>query len=326
MKKIKWGILGAGWIASKFVKGLREIPDAEIVAVGSRSLERAEAFGIEYNISKKYGKYKELVNDPEIDVIYVATHLPHHKNTAMLCLEAGKAVLLEKPFTTNAVEALELIEFSKKNKIFLMEAMWNRFLPIMIKVGEWLKDSLIGDLKMVDANFGMTVEWDPKHRLLDPFKGGGSIMDLGVYPVSFASLIFGEVPSNIVSKGFIGETGVDEQTAIILEYDGGKLAVIFCAVRTKSTHEAWIRGAKGSIKIHPPCWKATTATLYTKDKEETFEHPMVGNGYNYEAMEVMNCLRAGKTESDIMPLDETLSIMKTLDIIRSQIGLKYPTE
>ncbi len=324
--KINWGLLGAGGIAHKFVEGLRFIDDAEIKAVGSKSLERAETFGNQHAIPNRYGSYLELVNDPEIDLIYVSTRHPDHKETTLLCLQAGKAVLCEKPFTVNAKELAVVIQSAREAKVFLMEAMWTRCLPAIVKVREWLSQGAIGEIRQVKADFGFRGEWDPSARWLNPKLGGGALLDVGIYPLSFAMMVLGDTPSNIVSMAGIGSTGVDEQFAAILGYEAGKFATISGAVRTRTPHDAWILGTDGRIHI-PDFWHAQSARLWVKDNEpEEVSLPFVGNGYNYEAQEAMSCLRSGQLESKMMPLDESLSIMKTMDAIRAQWGLKYPGE
>ena len=326
-KIIKWGILGPGRIANSFAKGLKSLPDASIVAVGSRSKERADTFAREYGIAKSYGSYQELANYPEVDIIYIATPHPNHKESALLCLKAGKAVICEKPFTVNAAESEELIKFAREQKLFLTEAMWTRYLPASIKVRELLSAGIIGDIKIVKADSGFICGWDTKSRLLNPELGGGALLDIGVYPISYASMIFNAAePIKIVSIANIGVTGVDEDFSTIIGYEGGKLSVVSGAIRTTLSNDAWIFGKKGRIHI-PDFWHAKSVTLYLEDiGEEIFELPYESTGYNYEAAYAMRCLREGKLESDIMPLEESLQIVKTMDTIRTQWGLKYPFE
>ncbi len=325
MKKVRWGILGPGSIAHDFARGLEVVPEAELIAVGSRSYERAEVFAEEFNIKKRYGSYEELVKDSEIDVIYVATPHPFHKENSILCMEAGKAVLCEKPFAMNASEVEEMISCARKNNVFLMEAMWTRFLPVINKVKEWLADGKIGEVKMLNADFGIRVDLNPEHRLFDLELGGGALLDTGIYPLSFASMIFGENPTEVQAISQFGETNVDEQSAMLLGYDQGQIAQLFCAIRTNSLRVAQIIGAEGSIQI-PNFWMASSAILTTPDKQENIKIPLRATGYNYEAQEVIRCLQEGKLESDVMPLDESLNIMKTMDKIRKQVQLKYPME
>ena len=326
-KKIRWGILGPGGIAHKFADALQAIPDAEIVAVGSRDLQRANTFADTFDVPRRHGNYVELANNCEVDVVYVATPHPFHKACAMLCLAAEKAVLCEKPFTVDAEQAEALIACAREHKQFLMEAMWTRFIPVMVKVREWLADGVIGEPRMLTADFGnrvaLTAE-NMKGRLFALELAGGAMLDIGVYTVSLASMVFG-VPTQITSLAHIGETGVDEQAAVLLGYDAGEIASLSCAITTRTSQDARIFGTKGAIHI-PNFSRATSATLEVFGKEPLqIEIPFTDNGFEYQVREVINCLRAGKLESDVMPLDESLSIIKTMDTVREQWGLKYPT-
>ena len=325
MEKIRWGILAPGGIAGRLAEGLSVIPDAELIAVGSRSIERANTFADKFDIPRRYGSYADLASDPDVDAVYVATVNPFHKDCSILCLEAGKAVLCEKPFAVNAQQVREMIACARESGQFLMEAMWTRFLPVIVKVREWLAEGAIGEPRMIQADFGFRAGVNPEGRLFNPELAGGGLLDVGVYPIAMAYMVFG-APSEVKSLANIGETNVDEQAAMLLGYDGGQMALLSCAVRTSIPHETLILGTEGSIHI-PNFWHATTATLRAAGKEpEPIEMPFKCNGYENEAIEVMRCLREGKLESDIMPLDESLSIMETMDKLRAQWGLKYPME
>ena len=326
-KKIRWGILGTGGIAKKFAEGLQILPEADLVAVGSRAADTAESLACAFGIPHQHSSYDDLANDPDVDVVYIATPHTFHMENTILCLKAGKAVLCEKPFAVNASQTQQMLNVAATKKLFLMEAMWTRFLPIIVKVREWLAEGLIGRARMVTADFGFRADWIPKHRLFNPELGGGALLDVGVYCVSMASMVFGKPPAKIMGLAHMGRTGVDEQSAMVLGYADGQLASLSCAVRTQTPQQTFIVGTKGRIKIHSPFWKGTAATISIEDGEDRMvEMPLEGNGYNYQAREVMKCLRAGKLESDIMPLNETLLIMKTMDEIRAQWGLKYPME
>lgn len=325
-KVIRWGILGPGTIAHRFAEGLSVLPDAELVAIGSRSSDRASKFADEFNVPKRHGSYADLANDPDVDAIYVSTPHPFHKEYSILCLEAGKAVLCEKPMAVNARQVKEMIDCARVSKKFLMEAMWTRFLPAIAQVREWLAEGAIGEPRMLTADFGFRSGWNPDGRLLNPNLAGGGLLDVGVYTIAMACMVFGGVPSRIASMAHIGETGVDEQAAMVLGYDAGQLAILSCAIRTNTPHDARILGTEGSIYI-PGFWHTTSAALHASGKEpERVEIPFKGNGYEYEAIEVMRCLREGKLESNIMPLDESLSIAKTMSEMRAQWGLRYPME
>lgn len=328
MDKVRWGILGAGRIANDFAMGLSVLPDAQLLAVGSRTQENADAFGGKHQIPHRHASYEALAADPEVDVIYVATPHPLHHANSMLCLQSGKAVVCEKPFTINAAEASSLVTYARTHKLFLLEGMWTRFLPVMVKVRELLAQGIIGEVRMVQADFGFRAGFNQAGRLFAPELGGGALLDVGVYVASFASMVLGpKAPLNVVSLAHLGETGVDEQSAFTLEYQNGTLAVLSCATRTASANEATILGTDGRIRVHSPFYHSTsiTLTVYGKD-EKVIDVPIDGNGFNYEAAEVMRCLRARKTESDVLPLDETVAVMQTLDRVRAPWGLTYPSE
>lgn len=323
---IRWGIYSTARIANQFCKGLAELPDAQITAVGSRTQEAADKFADQYNIPHRHASYEALAHDPDVDIVYVATPHNLHREATLLCLNAGKPVLCEKPFAINARETREMIETARAKGLFLMEAMWSRFLPNLVKVRELIAEGAIGEPRMMEADFGFRAEFNPVSRIFNPELGGGGLLDVGIYVNSLASMIFGR-PTVIQSQAVLGATGVDEQAAMLYGYEGGQLAQISCAVRTSTLHEAAIYGTQGSIKVHRPWWHGEKLTLYRAGQpEETLTLPIQGNGYNYEAAEAMACLRAGKLESDVMPLDETLAIMETLDTVRGQWGLRYPME
>ncbi len=322
---VRWGIIGAGNIARKFAAGIRHAVGAELLGVGSRAREKAEAFGEELSIPRRYGSYEDLAADGDVDAVYVATPHPMHKACAVLCLSAGKAVLCEKPLTTNAAEAREVVDAARRAGVFCMEGMWTRFLPAIVRMRELLAEGAVGEVRMITADFGFHTEWNPEGRLLNPHLAGGGLLDVGVYPISLASMLFG-TPRRVTGLAHLGATGVDEQAGIILAYDGGRIAVIATAIRTTTPQDAWILGTEGRIRLHAPWWSSTKITLHRRGEEEKIELPLVGNGYNYEVEEVGRCLAEGLIESPTMPLDESISIMETTDRLRAQWGLKYPME
>ena len=322
---VRWGILSTGSIARKFAQGLAALDDAELVAVGSRAPESAAAFADELGVPRRHASYAELANDPDVDVIYVATPHPFHKENSLLCLRAGKAVLCEKPFAINSSDAQEVVACARAEGRFLMEAMWTRFVPAVARVRQLLADGAIGEVRLMRADFCFRAGWNPQGRLLNPQLGGGGLLDVGIYTVSLASMVYGAQPTRLASLCHIGETGVDEQAAVILAYDQGQLASLTCAVRTSTPHEAVLYGTDGHIHIHHPFWHATRLTVAGKEPQD-IELPYPGNGYTCEAAEVGRCLREGRLESPIMPLDETVAILHTLDRIREQWGLRYPME
>jgi predicted dehydrogenase len=323
---IRWGIIGTGNIAKQFARGLAVLPDAELIAVGSRTKASAEAFAELFDVPHRHASYEALARDPKVDAVYIATPHSLHRENSLLCLGAGKAVLCEKPFAINAAEAAEVINLAREKGLFLMEAMWSRFFPLMKKVRQLLADGVIGQVQMLAADFGFQARFDPSSRLFNPELGGGALLDVGVYVVSLASMVFGP-PARIVSMAHLGQTGVDEQAAVILGYKGGQLALLSTAVRTTTPQEATLMGTHGQMRVHSRWWMPSRLTLSVSGQgDKLIEIPFTGNGYNYEAVEVMDCLRSGKLESDVMPLDETLSIVQTMDQIRAQWGLKYPME
>ncbi|NHN30444.1 Gfo/Idh/MocA family protein [Paenibacillus agricola] len=323
---IQWGILGPGDIARVFADDLVHAPHARITAVGSRSQERADDFAAKYQIPYAYGSYKELIENPDVDIIYVATPHPMHKEHVQACLQAGKAVLCEKSFTMNAAELEELVVLARKNKVFLMEAMWTRYLPAIEKVREWLASGVIGDVHMIDVRFGNHAVWNPESRLFNPSLGGGALLDVGIYGVSFISMVMGQQPTTIKSLVKLGATGVDEVFTALFGYEGGQMAHLMAGLSLKSKHEVTILGSKGEITV-PDFWQAKTVVLSVYGKqEETYVDKAAPRGYTYEANEAMRCLREGRLESAIMPLDESLAIMQTMDRLRADWGLKYPFE
>lgn len=326
-KDIRWGILGTGAIARKFATGLTSIPDARIVAVGSRKQETADAFASEFAAPRAHASYEALAQDTEVDVIYISTpHQLHCENT-LLCIDHGKAVLCEKPFAINAREARRMVESARAKRVFLMEAMWTRFLPATRQCRKWIEEGRIGEPRMVMADFGFRADMHAEGRLFNPAYGGGSLLDVGIYPVSFASMIFGGKPASITGTAHLGRTGVDEQAAYVLGYNSGRLAVLSSAVRTETPHHAYVLGTDGMIHMHAPFWCTTKATLTVPAHEPVeFSQPHQGNGYEYQAMEVMRCLRAEDIESPDMPLDESILLMEIMDNLRAQWGLKYPME
>lgn len=325
-KTVKWGILGTGWIAAQFTSDLAYAEGAEVCAVGSRSRQSAEAFAQQHNIRKAYGSYEELARDPEVDIIYVATPHPMHKENVLTCLEAGKAVLCEKPFTVNAADTEDLIRIAREKHLFLMEAMWTRYLPAIRKVRQWLEEGRIGEVQLLKADFGFRTEWNPQGRLFNPELGGGALLDVGIYPISFASMVFGTAPSSVAATAYLGETGVDERFSLQFAYEDGKAACLNGAIRLQLDNEARIYGTKGSIRI-PDFFMARKAELHLHGEAvETFEYKGERKGYAFEAEEAGRCLREGLTESPDMPLAETLAIMRTMDGIRRQWGLVYPCE
>jgi predicted dehydrogenase len=326
VRPLRWGIIGTGKIASAFATDLALLPDAEIVAVGSRTQERAEAFGEHFAIARRYSSYETLANDPQVDAVYVATPHPAHFAAAVLAVRAGKAVLVEKPFTLNGDEARDLIAEARTHGTFLMEAMWTRFLPHMVKIRQLIAGNRLGEVRSLVADFGEHFPEDAEHRSYAPALGGGALLDLGVYTVSLASMIFGP-PDRVTARSHPAFTGVDSQTAVILEYAGGRHAVLFTTLEGQTSNRASINGRDARIEIDADFFAPTSFQVIEGTRvAETHHDTHVGRGLRHQAAEVSRCIDAGMTESPWMPLDETSAIMDTLDEIRRQIGLRYPAE
>ncbi|HHU70563.1 MAG TPA: Gfo/Idh/MocA family oxidoreductase [Clostridiales bacterium] len=327
MRVIKWGIMGAGNIATKFATALRSMEHTELTAIASRNINKAEKFAERFHIKKSYGSYEELAKDEEIDVVYIATPHTEHKANGALCIVNNKGVLCEKPFTINKEESQYLIDLAAKHNVFLMEAMWTKFLPVTNTVKNWIREKKIGEVKHIRASFGYNTPYDINSRLYDPYTAGGALLDVGIYPITYACYLLDKLPDSISSSAIIGKSNVDEQNVIGLQFDNGVLANLSSAIAADTGDDAIIIGDKGKIHI-PNFWNAQKAIVYNNEDVivDTVELPFMSNGYEYEAEEVNVCLRQGKKQSSIHSLNDTLDIMKILDEIRKQWGLKYPQE
>jgi predicted dehydrogenase len=321
---VRWGVIATGGIASAFVIDLRLLEGTEVVAVGSRSQDSADRFAAEHSIGRAYPTYASLVSDDEVDVVYVATPHPGHHAAALLAIEAGKAVLVEKPFTMDAAEARSLVAAARARDVFLMEAMWARFVPWAVRLRELLADGTLGEIRQVIADHGQWFPQDAAHRLFAPDLGGGALLDLGVYPVSFASMVLGS-PAAVTAVSDPAFTGVDATTSILLQYAGGAHAVLTATLTAPGPTTAAVVGTDARVQVDGPFYTPAGFTLTRRDgTSERFDHPVAGRGLRFEAAEVIACLREGRLESDVMPLDETVAIMATLDEVRRQVGLRYP--
>lgn len=328
-QRVRWGILATGGMAATFTTDLVDMPDAEIVAVASRSAESAKAFADRFGIARAYGDWESLARDEEIDVVYVATPHSAHRAAAGLMLEAGRNVLCEKPFTLNVREAQELVGLARDNGRFLMEAMWMYCHPMVRRIKSLVDDGAIGEVRSIHADFGLAGPFPASHRLRDPELGGGALLDLGVYPVSFTQLLLGE-PSDVVARAELSDEGVDLQTGALLSWDSGALASVHCSIVGRTATSASITGTQGRIDIPFGFFHPDRFTLHRdgRDPEEFTADPADGprNSLKHEAAEVMRALRAGATESSLIPLDNTLAVMRTLDTIRDRVGVRYPGE
>ncbi|WP_431676985.1 Gfo/Idh/MocA family protein [Kitasatospora sp. KL5] len=326
-RPIRWGILATGGIAASFTEDLLGVEGAEVVAVASRSAAGARAFADRFGVPRAYGSWRELAADAEVDVVYVATpHAFHHEATALL-LDAGRSVLCEKPFTLSAPQTEELISTARKRGLFLMEAMWTYLDPAVRRITELIADGAIGEVRSVHADFGFPAEFDPAHRLWDPALGGGALLDLGVYPVAFAQLLLGE-PESVHAWARLTPQGVDANTAIVLGHASGATALLGCSLTAQSGQRATVQGSAGRIEIERDFFHPDGFVLHRggREPEEFRAAPRAGHGYGPEAAEVGRCLRAGLTESPLVPLDGSLAVMRTLDAVRDRIGVRYPGE
>lgn len=355
LKTFRWGILGTGLAARKFVLGLRAARGASAVVVGSRSQHKAQAFAAAFGIPRAHGSYERVLGDANVDAVYVATPPSLHHEHALLCLNAGKPVLVEKPFTVTAGQAREVADLARARSVFCMEGMWTRFLPLVRRVRSMVDAGAVGDVRMLTCSFGMADRVDAASGLFDPDLGGGALLDRGVYLVSLALHFMGPA-AGVLSEAVIGETGVDEDVAVTLRHQRGGLALLHASLRTQCSNDLIIMGTRAQIRVHAPIYRPFRMTLApiverARDvsirprsealKESHWVHSAFqrlsvvatsirnrhakqylerygGNGYHHEADEVMRCVREGRIESSVMPLSETLDVMQTIDAIRVQ--------
>ncbi|MDO5294739.1 MAG: Gfo/Idh/MocA family oxidoreductase [bacterium] len=317
--KIKWGIIGTGYIATTFAEAMKVVDEGEVAAVASRTMEKANEFKEKYNIMKAYGSYQELMEDEAIDAVYIATPHSEHAKYAEQAMRHHKHVLCEKPMSLSQDETNRLIAVASEEQVFLMEAMWTKFLPVTKKVKDWIHSGRIGDISFIDARFGFFTEEDPASRLYNPELGGGALLDVGVYPIMYALYFIKEELEGISSFVKYAGTGVDELNSIQLIYKNGTIASVASSICSDIGTDAIIVGTKGKIVI-PEFYKAEKAMLYDKEGnlvEEIYE-PFEGNGYEYEIRESITCINSHLRESKIHPLESTRELMGMLDAIREQ--------
>jgi predicted dehydrogenase len=312
---LRWGILSTGDIAHTFARDLQFIDDGVVVAVGSRSQSSADRFGDEFDVPRRYGSYQALVEDDGVDAVYVGTPHPMHFADASLALEHGKPVLVEKAFTMNGQEARELVALARSKDLFVMEAMWTRFLPHIIALRQLINDGVLGEIVTVEADHGKWFPQDPNFRLFAPELGGGAVLDLGVYPISFASMILG-APERLVAMVDPAFTGVDGQASMLFGYASGAQAVLTCTSGARTATRACVSGTEARVEIDGDFYAPTSFTVISRGGDrERFEFSTQGRGLHYEAQEVARCLQEGLKESPWMPLDESVSIMETIDLV-----------
>jgi predicted dehydrogenase len=328
-KTIRWGILACGKIAKKFAADLQHVEGAELTAVASRDAAKAKAFAEEFSAKQYFDSYEALVSCPDVDVIYVASPHSHHHEHTLLCLNHCKAVLCEKAFAINSRQAREMVELARTKKVFLMEALWSRFLPHYQKVQEMLAEGKLGMIRGILANFGFKPMSPVSPRLFDPALGGGSLLDIGIYPIFFAQSLLGK-PDSILAKMDPTSTGVDEQCSMVFHYKSGQTATLFSTLASNLETDADIFGTEGRIRLTSRFYEPSATIQYypgivsTRTEIPVDKEP--GWGYQHEARHVQECLRLGLTESPVWSLDQTLDLMDTLDRVRAAIGLKYPVD
>lgn len=328
MKTYRWAILGTGKIGNRFAEALTHIPErAELWAVGSRSAESAQSFGDKYGIPKRYDSYQAVMEDPQVDIVYVGTPGVFHARDMEMALQAGKPVLCEKAFTINAPEAARIVKLAREKRLFLMEAMWTRFFPVHVKVRELLAEGAIGKVNGLSVHFITQTPYDLDNRFYRLDLGAGVLLDLASYGISLATSLFGK-PKAITGLPVFGESGADYQAGIVMTYQQGQIATILSSQNSFDVKDTVIYGKQGKIDIPEPWYKPTRLILHERGKGITeFDFPLNEfNGYEYEALAVMDSLDRGKTECETMPLDESLQIMESMDQLRQQWGFKYPVE
>jgi predicted dehydrogenase len=314
MQEIKWGIIGAGAIAAKFASDLKTVPNCKIVAISSTSQDRADAFAAAWDIPNAYGSYESMF-ETELDVVYIASRHPFHLEHTLLCIKHGKAVLCEKPFGMNAAEVEKMIVAAREKKVFLMEALWSRFHPSLIKAKELLDAGKIGRVITFHADFGFKGVFDPTNRLFDPEKGGGALLDIGIYPAFFSYAFFG-YPSQIQASSIFASTGTDETTSFIFKYENKLTSVMNCTFAANTNCEAIIYGELGKITVHSRFHEAMKVSLTLNEGEtQEFDFTRPTLGYDYEITHVNDCLRNNLSESNMMSHDMSKDLIKILDQI-----------
>ncbi|WP_296951390.1 Gfo/Idh/MocA family protein [uncultured Massilia sp.] len=324
-EQVRWGILGTGKIARAFATALKDTPGAVLAGVGSRSSECAAAFAAEFG-GTPHGSYEALVGAPDVDLVYVGTPHPMHVANVRLALEAGKGVLCEKPFTMNRREAEELVALARARRLFLMEAMWTRFLPALAEVRRIVDAGEIGKVTQVIADIGFKADVGPEHRLFNPALGGGALLDIGIYPLSIALALLGPVAS-VAAQADLGPTGVDEQAALVLRHENGGMSVCSCSLRARLPGELTIAGERGHVRMDTLFYRARTVSVARADgATRTVATPYLGNGYVHEIIEAQRCWQAGLVESPGMTHADTLALMGIMDEARRQVGVRYASD
>lgn len=322
-RTIRWGIVGPGRIAESVIGDFAHVAGAQALAVASRSLDRAQAFAQRHGVARAYGSYAEIMADDDIDVLYLATPHPQHRAIALAGIAAGKALLVEKTFTATVAGAEEVVAAARAAGVFVMEAMWTRFLPALVAARELVDDGAIGEVRQVQADLGVDRPYDPTDRLFDLARGGGAMLDLGVYPISLAQWFLGE-PNDVWATGSLFPTGVDAEAGVLLGYPDGRAAALLTSLRHPTPGAARLYGTGGWIEVAPRFHHPKTIVLHRHGHEpETITRPPLGGGYAHELIEVSDAVRAGRTESTVMPLADTLAVQRVLNAACAQLGVEH---
>ena len=322
-EEIRWGIVGPGRIAESVVQDFPVVDGARAVAVASRSQERADDFAERHGIGRAHGSYPAILDDPDVDVLYVATPHPVHHAFALAALRAGKALLVEKSFTATASGAAEVIDLARDTGVFVMEAMWTRFQPAVVALRELVADGAIGEVRSVQADLGIAATYDPEDRLFDLALGGGALLDLGVYVISFAQMLLG-APERVITVGSLFPSGADAEAALLLDHGDGRSATLTTSMRCALPGQARVFGTAGWIDVLPRFHHPQTIVLHRAGADaEEITLPQLGSGYSHELIEVTECLRAGRSESAVMPLTDTLAVQQVLEQAAGQLGVTF---
>ncbi len=326
-RPVRWGFIGAGGIADKLANDIGLTEGNVVVAVSARDAGRAADFAKRHGIERSYGSYKELVADDGVDVVYIATTHPGHKSQSLMAIEAGKSLLIEKPVCLNAADAREVFRAAVSAGVFAMEAMWMRCNPLVLRAEQLIAEGAIGEVQGVRFEFGLGIPFDPTHRLFELANGGGALLDLGIYPASFAFHFLG-LPDEVRTVGTLSPTGSDDIVAMQWIYADVPRADLWCSATVHAPNKSAIRGTKGWLEFQPMAWRPTGLIVHNADGEYLIPDPLDGHGFGYTAqvLEVERCLREGLTESPLVPTADTIAILEILDGARAAVGVVYPGE
>jgi predicted dehydrogenase len=318
---VRWGVVGPGRIANKVVRDFPHVPNAQAVAVASRSTGRAEAFAAEHDLPRAYGSYRAILDDPDVDVLYIATPHPQHRAVALAALRAGKAILVEKAFTVTPHATREIADLAAETGVFAMEAMWTRFQPAIVRMRELIAEGAVGEVRSVQADLGVRNPLRSDDRFVAPELGGGALFDLTVYPINFAQMVLG-TPTAVTAYGTLAPTGVDLEEAVLLDFAGGATATLTTTLRAATPGQARVFGTGGWIDVLPRFHHPDTIVLHRQGRDpEELTLPATGGGYAHELIEVTGCVAAGRPESAVMPLADTIAVQDVMDAVAAQLGM-----